>query len=144
MPQDLRRHGLSALSTSLKSTGFCSRSQSEYSHFFDVLPINDEFRERIVFRGTHEKFRKGLAQCICNDELRRRDAGANGTQPGAERFPNELGSDDGEILEQSLGDNAGLDEGMIGVYRGYARRAVRKRRSGPRVPASQQPARNGP
>src|SRR5437879_12905821 len=95
MPQDLRRHGLSALSTSLKSTGFCSRSQSEYSHFFDVLPINDEFRERIVFRGTHEKFRKGLAQCICNDELRRRDAGANGTQPGAERFPNELGSDDG-------------------------------------------------
>ena len=80
------------------------------------MPIHDEFRERISFRGTDEKFRKGLAQCICNDELRRRDAGTNRPQPGPERFPNELGSDDGEILDQSLGDNAGLDEGMIGVY----------------------------
>ncbi len=33
----------------LKSAAFCSRSQSEYPHFFDVLPINDEFRERIAF-----------------------------------------------------------------------------------------------
>ena len=30
--------------------------------------------------------------------------------------PNKLGCDDGEILEQSLGDNASLDEGMIGAH----------------------------
>src|SRR6516162_3128919 len=44
-----------------------------------------------------------------------RDAGTNGSQPGAEGVPNQLGSSDSEILEQPLGDNAGLDEGMIGA-----------------------------
>jgi hypothetical protein len=39
-------------------------------------------------------------------------AGTNGSQPGSERVANELGSNDGEILEESLGDDAGLDEGM--------------------------------
>src|SRR6202521_2519434 len=80
-----------------------------------VLPIGDEFRERIAFRGTHEKFGKCLAQRVCNDKLRWRDAGTNGSEPGAERVPNELGRNDGEILEQSLGDDASLYEDMISV-----------------------------
>ena len=37
------------------------------------------------------------------------------SQPGAEGVPNELGRNHGEILEQALGDDAGLDEDMIGV-----------------------------
>ena len=64
-----------------------------------VLPIGDEFRERIAFGGPHEKFRKCLAQRVCNDKLRWRDAGTNGPEPGPERVPNELGRNDREILE---------------------------------------------
>jgi hypothetical protein len=79
------------------------------------LPIGDEFRERTGFRVTHEKFRKCLAQPVCNDELRWRDAGTNGSEPRPERVPNELGRSDGEILEQSLSDNASLNEDMISV-----------------------------
>jgi hypothetical protein len=43
------------------------------------------------------------------------DAGTNGSEPGPERVPNELGKSDGEILEQSLSDNAGVNEDMISV-----------------------------
>src|ERR1700694_1284267 len=100
---------------SLKSPCFCLRSQAEYPHIPFVLPIGDEFRERIAFRGTHEKFGKCLAQRVCNDKLRWRDAGTNGSEAGAERVPNELGRNDGEILEQSLGDNASLYEDISRV-----------------------------
>jgi hypothetical protein len=79
------------------------------------LPIGDEFRERIALAGTDEKFGKCLAQGVCNDKLRWRDAGTNGSEPGPELVPNELGRNHGEILEQSLGDDAGLDEDMISV-----------------------------
>ena len=79
------------------------------------MAIDDEFRERIAFSVTHEKFWKRLAQGVCDDELRWRDAGANGSEPGAERVPNELWRSDGEILEQSLSDDAGLDEDMVSV-----------------------------
>ena len=79
------------------------------------MPIGDEFRERIVFGGSHEKFGKCLAQRVCNDKLRWRDAGTNSTEPGSERVPNEPGRNDGEILEQPLGDDAGLDEDMVSV-----------------------------
>jgi len=33
----------------LKSPSFCSRSQAESPHIFCVLPLSDEFRERIAF-----------------------------------------------------------------------------------------------
>src|SRR6516225_11093122 len=42
----------------LKSPSFCSRSQAESPHIFCVLPLSDEFRERIAFCGSHEKFGK--------------------------------------------------------------------------------------
>ena len=73
---------------------------------------------------THEKFGKCLAQRFCNDELRWRNAGTNGSQPGSERVPNELGSNDGEILEESLGDDAGLDECMISAHFAFDTGAV--------------------
>src|ERR1700757_2596692 len=59
---------------SLKSPSFCSRSQAENPHNCCVLPLSDEFRERIAFCGSHEKFGKCLAQRVCNDKLRWRDA----------------------------------------------------------------------
>src|SRR5580658_11320290 len=108
----------------LKSPSFYSRCQAKNPHILRVLAIGDEFRERIGFCGTHEKFGKCLAQRFCNDELRWRNAGTNGSQPGSERVPNELGSNDGEILEESLGDDAGLDEGMISAHFAFDTGAV--------------------
>ena len=108
----------------LKSPSFYSRCQAENPHILRVLAIGDEFRERIGFCGTHEKFGKCLAQRFCNDELRWRNAGTYGSQPGSERVPNELGSNDGEILEESLGDDAGLDEGMISAHFAFDTGAV--------------------
>src|SRR6202051_3352543 len=104
------------LTKGLKSPSFYSRCQAENPHILRVLAIGDEFRERIGFCRTHEKFGKCLAQRFCNDELRGRNAGTNVSQPGSERVPSELGSNDGEILEESLGDDAGLDEGMISAH----------------------------
>ena len=40
---------------------------------------------------------------------------ANGSQPGAERVPDELAMSNGEMLKQSLADDAGLDEDVISV-----------------------------
>src|ERR1700692_980008 len=61
------------------------------------------FVRESVFAGPMRNSGKCLAQRFCNDELRWRNAGTNGSQPGSERVPNELGSNDGEILEESLG-----------------------------------------
>jgi hypothetical protein len=38
----------------LKSGSFCSCGQPENSHTAGILPIGDEFRERIIFRGIEE------------------------------------------------------------------------------------------
>src|SRR6516164_3044624 len=77
----------------LKSPSFCSQSQAESPHIFCVLPLSDEFGERIAFCGSHEKFGKCLASRVCHDEFGGRDAGTNGSQPGPERIPNEAGDD---------------------------------------------------
>jgi bacterioferritin len=45
------------------------------------------------------------------------EAGTNGSQPGAEQTPYELGSDDGRILKQALSDDASLDESVIDAQR---------------------------
>src|SRR5437660_8142901 len=68
----------------LKSPSFCSRSQAENAHILRVLPLGDEFRERIGFCGSEEKFGKCLAQRVCHDKFRWRDARTNGSQPGPE------------------------------------------------------------
>src|SRR3954467_8276586 len=104
-----------ALGPDLKSASFYLRRQAEYPHIFHVLSVCNEFLKRIVFCVSHEKFGKRLAQRVGDDEFRWWDAGTNGSQPGPERSPNAVSRSDGEILEQSLGDNAGLDEGMIGA-----------------------------
>src|SRR2546426_10220222 len=94
---------LSFLHNYLKSPSFCSRSQAENAHILRVLPLGDEFRERIGFCGSEEKFGKCLAQRVCHDKFRWRDARTNGSQPGPEGVPDKLGGNDSEILEQSLG-----------------------------------------
>ena len=63
---------------------FCSGGQAENLHILCVLALGDEFRERIAFCGSQEKIGKCLSQGVCNDKLRWRDAGTNGSQPGPE------------------------------------------------------------
>src|SRR5439155_19700345 len=65
---------------------------------------------------SEEKFGKCHAQRGCHDKFRWRDARTNGSQPGPEGVPDKLGGNDSEILEQSLGDDASLDEGMISAH----------------------------
>jgi hypothetical protein len=72
------RYNLFRLAIFLKSASLCSRSQAEYPHIVVILPIGDEFRERIGFggseekfgKGVEEKFGKGVAQRVCNDKRR--------------------------------------------------------------------------
>ena len=97
------------------SGAFWSCGHAKYPHILSVLAICDEFRESADFGGNQEKFGKFLAQRLGNDKLGGRDAGTNGSQPGSERVPYQLGSNDREILEQTLGDHAGLDEDMVGA-----------------------------
>src|ERR1700757_93502 len=103
------------LYSQLVSRGFWSCTHTEYSHVLSVLPICDEFCESADFAGNQEKIGKRLTQCLGNDQLGGRDAGANGSQPGSERGPYQLGRNDGEILQQTLGDHPGLDENMVGA-----------------------------
>jgi hypothetical protein len=67
------------------------------------------------FGGNQEKIGKRLAQRLGNDHFGGRDAGTNGSQPRSERGPYQFGSNDREILEQTLGDHSGLDEYMVGA-----------------------------
>ena len=97
------------------SHAFWSCAHTEYSHILSVLPICDEFCESADFAGNQEKIGQRLAQGLGNDQFGGRNAGANGSQPGSERGPYQLGRNDGEILEQTLGDYPGLDENMVGA-----------------------------
>ena len=104
-----------------------SRGQAEHLHFIGVLPFGDEFREGIAFGGIQEKFRQALAQRVGHHELGGRDAGADGAQPGAEGLPDELRKSDREVLQQSLTDDARLDEDMISVDFAFDGSAVLER-----------------
>ena len=99
----------------LVSRGFWSCTHTEYSHVLGILPICDEFCESADFAGNQEKIGKRLTQSLGYDQFGGRNAGANGSQPGSERSPYQLGRNDGEILEQTLGDHPGLDENMVGA-----------------------------
>jgi len=61
-----------------------SGCEPEGLHLTGVLSFDDEFRESIACGGIQEKFRQALAQRIGHDQLRGRDAGPDGAQPGAE------------------------------------------------------------
>jgi hypothetical protein len=93
----------------LVSPGFCrnfgSGCEPERLHLIGVLSFDDEFREDVTWSGIQEKFRHALAQGVGHDQLRGRDAGADGAQPGAEGVPNALGEGDGEALKRSLTDD---------------------------------------
>ena len=80
--------------------------------YFLCLPLSGEFRERIAFCGSHEKFGKCLAQRVCHDEFGGRDAGTNGSQPGPERIPNEAGEQRRQDIGAVPGLEAGLNEGI--------------------------------
>ena len=53
----------------LKSASFCSCGQPENSHTAGILPIGDEFRERIIFRGIEEIIGKRPPQSVGDDEF---------------------------------------------------------------------------
>jgi hypothetical protein len=57
------------ISTQLKSASFCSCGQPENSHSAGILPIGDEFRERIIFWGIEEIIRNRPPQSIGYDEF---------------------------------------------------------------------------
>ena len=97
------------------SRAFWSCGQAKYCHILSVLAICDEFCKSADFGGNQEKIGKGLAQRLGNDHFGGRDAGTNGSQPRSERIPYQLGGNDREILEQTLGDHSGLDEDMVGA-----------------------------
>ena len=84
-------------------------------HFADVLTIGDEFREDRAFDSIQEKFRQALTQRGGDDEFGGRDARSNGAKPRAEGVPDESGEGDGEVLEQPLADDAGLNEDVVGM-----------------------------
>ena len=52
---------------------------------------------------------------MTDDKFRWWNAWTNGSEPGAERRPNQLGKLDREILKQALGDDASLHEDVIGM-----------------------------
>ena len=56
-----------------------------------------------------------MAQGTGHDQLRGRDPGPDGAQPGAEGVPDALREGDGQVLKQSLTDNSRLDEDVVGV-----------------------------
>ena len=68
-----------------------SGGETESLHPVGILSIDDEFREAVARGGIQEKFRHALAQRIGHDQLRGRDAGADGAQPGAEGVPDGCG-----------------------------------------------------
>ena len=90
-----------------------SGGETEGLHFVGVLSFGDEFREDGAFWGIQEKFGEALGLRGGDDELGGRDTGANGSQPSAERAPDEPGMGNGEVLKQSLADDAGLDEDVV-------------------------------
>jgi hypothetical protein len=53
----------------LKSASFRSCSQPENSHTAGILPIGDEFRERIIFRRIEEIIRKRAPQSVGYDKF---------------------------------------------------------------------------
>src|SRR5215472_2844120 len=53
----------------LKSASFCSCGQPENSHTAGILPIGDEFRERIIFRGIEKIIGKRPPQSVGDDEF---------------------------------------------------------------------------
>src|SRR5256885_4234044 len=62
-----------------------------------------------------------------NDHVRRLDAWADGSSPGAGGVPYSLREGRGQILQQSLADDAGLDEDMVGVNLAFDGVAVLER-----------------
>ena len=87
-----------------------SGGEPEHLHLIGVLSFDDEFREDVGCGGIQEEFRHALAQGIGHDQLRGRDAGPDGAQPGAESVPDALREGDGQVLKQSLTDDSRLDE----------------------------------
>ena len=56
-----------------------------------------------------------MAQGTGHDQLRGRDSGPDGAQPGAEGVPDALREGDGQVLKQPLTDDSRLDEDVVGV-----------------------------
>ena len=68
----------------------------------------------MVLGRTHEKFGQTMAQGQGHDELRRRQARADGAQPGTELLPDHVWTEQGQGLKQTLGDEAQLQVGVVG------------------------------
>src|SRR4051812_48421457 len=86
----------------IKFTSKSSRSARPHNTA-DAPLIDAEF----LFKKTGP----AQTQRFCHDKLRWRDAGTNGSQPGAERVPNELGAQRRVGAHQDTGPPCGVDDG---------------------------------
>ena len=89
---------------------------TEKAHCIKVLSFADEFREDCVFWRSQEKIGERIAQRRGDDEFRGGDSGPNGPEPGAERVPDPFGMSGTEVLDKTLGDDAGEDEDVVGPH----------------------------
>ena len=67
-----------------------------------------------------EKYRQAMAQRDGHDEFGGHDAGADGAQPGAETLPDRRRGAERKGLQESLGNDAELDDLMSGIQNGAA------------------------
>ena len=74
----------------------------------------EEFHKDYGFGGSCEKLRKGMAEGNGDDLFGGGQSWPNGSDPGAELLPYQIGLGRGEDLKQALGDESELDVAMIG------------------------------
>jgi hypothetical protein len=73
--------GINFTIRSTQEQRFLSGSEAKYPHILLVLPIDDEFCERIALGGNQEKMGQRLTHGVCNNELGWRNAGSDGSEP---------------------------------------------------------------
>ncbi len=89
---------------------------TEKPHRIKVLSLSDEFREDFIFWRSQEKIGERIAQCRCGDEFGGGNTRSNGPEPRAERVPDQFWISGAEVLEKTLGDDAGEDEDVVSAH----------------------------
>ena len=88
----------------------------ERRHRIGVLSLANEFREDFIFWRSQEKIGERIAQCRRGDEFGGGNTRSNGPEPRAERVPDQLWINGTEVLEKTLGDDAGEDENVVSAH----------------------------
>ena len=107
------------ISKVLESTVFSPKNKSgNKSQSLDpvyIYPFGDEFLKDWLWGCIREKFRQGIPERNCSDLFRRRNTYADGSEPWAEGREYKLREWYWQILQETLGNQASLDESVIGI-----------------------------